>query len=147
MPPGPSPEFVKQVARSRPVQVSLAVGLINAVAAVGIRIWSGAWTAIRDPSILWMLAGGVILGATIAYLYLRMRLTAPAAVALLFLIVGGLVTRYLYMTAGEDALNYAFTPMTIYTTFWPIVFALVVIVGAIEWAIRNRTRVRHPTPT
>lgn len=137
---------IKQVARSRPVVFSLVAGLVHAIAAVSIRIWSGVPTAIWDPSFPWMLVGGLILGATFTYLYVGRGLKFPAAVALVFLLAGGWATRWMYVSAGENALAAAFTPMTLYVTFWPLAFTLVVLVGASEWAVRNRGQLLQLTP-
>lgn len=137
---------VRQIGQSRPVAFSLVAGIIHSIAAVSIRIWSGAPTAIWDPSFPWILVGGFILGATFTYLYVGRGLKFPAVLALAFLFAGGWLTREMYVAAGKDALATAITPMIIYGTFWPFVFTLVLLVGAGEWAVQNRGELLQPAP-
>jgi hypothetical protein len=50
------------------------------------------------------------------------------------------VTPGMYAGAGELSLAAAWTPMTIYVSFWPAVLGAVLAVGAVEWGLRRGWR-------
>lgn len=143
-----SSHMVQSRVPSKPYQRTLTIagigGILHAILAIGIRIWSGTPTSLSlSPYILWAILGGVIVGGIITLLYVNYGLVAPLLASLLTLFVSGYVTWGMYHSNGGAVLAAAWTPMTIYVTFWPVIVGVVLVIGGAEWALnRVRTSIR-----
>lgn len=117
------------------VGIAATVGVIYALLSVGARIWTGATTS-GELYLLWAFGGGVIVGATMCYLFVRRGLVAPGIITVLGLSAATWITREIYTGAPGASPNAAWTPMTIYITFWPIILGVVLTIGAVEFGMR-----------
>lgn len=122
---------------SRTVQIAVFVGVLHALLAISVRAASGAPTELFDLYTVWAFAGGCIVGMSFVFLYLRWGLLLPAVVSLTLLGVGGWLTWSMYNSLDGAAPAFAWTPMTIYVTFWPIILGLVLSTGVVEWVARR----------
>lgn len=136
-----SSQFLPRVHRpgsaSNGLQLMAIGGVLHALLAVGVRILAGAPTALWDPYMLWALLGGFVVGACFTGLYVRAGLLLPGVVALSLLAIGGALTYNAYASLNGAAPSFAWTPMTVYVTFWPLILAVVLLVGGGEWLGRR----------
>jgi len=136
-----SSQFFPRVRRPRSASKGLLLaaigGVVHALLAVGVRTVAGAPTALWDPYMLWALVGGFVIGACFTGLYVREGLLLPGVVSLALLAIGGSLTYNAYASLDGAAPSFAWTPMTVYVTFWPLILAVVLLVGGSEWAGRR----------
>ncbi|MFD1514454.1 MULTISPECIES: hypothetical protein [Halomarina] len=136
-----SSQFLPRIHRpqsaSKGFQLTVIGGVLHALLAVGVRIVAGAPTALWDPYMLWALLGGFVVGACFTGLYVRAGLLLPGVVTLSLLAIGGVLTSNAYASLNGASPSFAWTPMTVYVTFWPFILAVALLVGGGEWLGRR----------
>lgn len=126
---------------SRELQIVAIGGIIHALLVVGIRAVAGVPTGPSLSSYLgWALIGGFIVGASFTGLYVRGGSILPSIVTLVLLVVGGGITYNMYASLDGAVPAFAWTPMTIYVTYWPIILGVAVLVGLVEWVGRQASQ-------
>ncbi|MWG35562.1 hypothetical protein [Halomarina oriensis] len=150
---------VRRSVSPRPLRWAARVGAIHAVVVVALRTavlssMNGDGTVqvlfggLGPVTLAWTALGGFVLGAVPTYLLYRSRLVTPV------LLVGSLsvvssATTVLDELARADSgavSAAALTPLTAYLVGWVAVLAVVSVVGALEYVLREQSGISPPRP-
>lgn len=134
----PTPRTTRAAALGALVGVAIAViGLF----AGGIMALENLGELLSDPLVgplfLYAVLGGGVVGVTVATLYARYRLLAPALLAIGVLAYGALRTWLLFRSPVVPLPG---TPIELAFLAWPLVLLVVLAVGSVEYVFRNRRK-------